>query len=87
MCTGLDMAKEILIQESFTLMETAVIGVRGALRLIFKHRVASTLCSRTTLDALMLEVTPVLWLHVERSSLGIELNPIQNGRHGNSSIR
>ena len=65
MCTGSDMDQENLIQESFTLMETGVMSVRKALRLILLHRAVSTNSPRETSASLMLELTTVLWLHVE----------------------
>ena len=74
MCTGSDTDQENLIQESFTLMETGVISVRAALRLILLHRAVSTNSPRGTSASLMLELTTVLCSCVERSSLGTELN-------------
>ena len=65
MCTGSDTDQENLIQESFTLMETGVISVRAALRLILLHRAVSTNSPRGTSASLMLELTTALWLHVD----------------------
>ncbi|KAL7876182.1 hypothetical protein AOLI_G00111450 [Acnodon oligacanthus] len=65
--------QENLIQESFTLMETQTVRVQGALRLILLHRAVSTNSPRETSTSLMLELTTVLWLHVDRYCLGMEL--------------
>lgn len=48
------------------------ISVKEALRLVFPHRAAATLFLRADSDLMMLEFTTVLWLHVERFSLGME---------------
>ena len=64
-----DMAQENPFQESFTPMETGVISVRRALRLL--HRDVSTTSPRGTSASLMLGLTTVLWPHVGRYCLGM----------------
>lgn len=49
-CTGSNMVQENLIQESFTLMDSTVISVREALRLVFPKRAAFTLLKGNPAD-------------------------------------